>query len=449
MNESITRARHLLQRTGFAETPATVLGAADEPPAALLAGRLSSRAPIAPSPPPAWVHEPILAYGTFRELEETRRRAATGRVRQIQRERIVELQGWWISNLIRTENPLGARMTLFWQNHFTSSHRKVRYAELMYRQHATLAAHATGAFGELLLAVLRDPAMLLYLDNQRSRRGRLNENLARELLELFTLGEGEYVESDIRELARALTGLAVDPDLRFTFRPNAHDPDPKTLLGTDGVRGVEDVVEVLGAHPATARRLTEKLWRHFVSPSPDPERVASFARTFRDAGLDVGALLRAMFADDVFDDPGVRGTLVKSPLEFVVGTHRALALDPVDPLTLVRAVRSMQQTPYEPPNVRGWVGGERWINAATLLARRRFVNGMLRSDALDLAALRDGIEPDALVGTLLALAPITALPDTPPDRRARTGGTRTRGHDAVRRAEPVARLLRDPVYHLC
>ena len=156
-----------------------------------------------------------------------------------------------------------------------------------------------------------------------------------------------------------------------------------------------------------------------------------------------------MFADDAFADPGVRGTLVKSPLEFVVGTHRALALDPEEPLTLVRAVRSMQQIPYEPPNVRGWVGGERWINAATLLARRRFVGGMLRSDALDLIALRDGIEPDALVESLLALAPITPLPDVPPADRARTGAARTRGRDAVLRAEPVARLLRDPVYHLC
>ena len=497
MSESITRTRHVLQRTGFAEPPRHVVRAAVETPATLLASRLSSRAPIAPLAPPDWVDGPILDFATFRDLEEARRRAAHRRLRQIQRERLAELQAWWITSLIRTENPLGARMTLFWQNHFTSAQRKVRYVELMYRQHATLMAHATGRFGDLLLEVLKDPAMLLYLDNHRSRRGRLNENLARELLELFTLGEGAYAEHDIRELARALTGLAIDPEQAFVFREGAHDPAPKTLLGTDGVRGVDDVVEVLTGHPATARHLTAKLWRHFVSPTPEPEHVEALAEDFRAGDLDIAALLGAMLGSDAFLDPATFGTLVKSPLELVVGTHRALALAPLDPPSLVRAVRSMQQSPYEPPNVRGWVGGVQWINSATLLARRRFVNGMLRSDALDPAALRGELSADELVAALLPLPPVTPLPPVPAGNGAGAGkaaanraaspaaspaadpatnpatnpgegpamnpadsstmdadplgarDAKRRRRNAARRDEPIARLLRDPVHNLC
>ena len=424
--ESITRARHVLQRTGFAETPARVAAAARMPAGALLATRLASDAPVAPLPPPDWVAEPTLSFGTFRELEEVPRRAAQRRVRQIQRERLAELQAWWLANLIVTDDPLGARMTLFWQNHFTSEQRKVRYTELMYRQQVTLATHATGRFGDLLLAVLHDPAMLLYLDNNRSRRGRLNENLARELMELFTLGEGRYAETDVRELARALTGLSVDADQRFAFRAGAHDPAPKTVLGTPGVHGAEDVVEVLLAQPATARHLSGKLWRHFVSPTPDPERVEALAARFRASDHDISILLYTLFADDAFVDPAVRGTLVKSPVEFVVGTHRALGLPPSAPETLVRAMRTLQQPLYEPPNVRGWVGGPGWINSQTLLARRRLVNGLLRSDAIDFERLAAGLAPDALAAALLPLAPLTP----------------------VTRSRPLVHLLRDPVHNL-
>ena len=450
--EGITRARHLLQRTGFAETPVRIAEAARRPPDALLAERLTSDAPIAPLPPPAWVRERTIAFGTFRDLEPAYRLAATRRLLQIQNDRLAQLQAWWLSSLVATENPLGARMTLFWQNHFTSGQRKVQYTELLYHQQATLMAHASGRFGELLLAVLKDPAMLLYLDQRQSRRGHLNENLARELLELFTLGEGEYAEGDIRELARALTGLSLDREMRFAYRANAHDPGPKTLLGTADVDGAEDVVAVLLEHPATARRLSEKLWRHFVSPEPDPDEIEALAALFRRHDHDVGRLLGALFASEGFADPAARGTLVKSPVEFVVGTHRALGLPPSEPETLVRAVRELQQPLYEPPNVRGWVGGNEWINSATLLARRRFVNGLLRDDALDpaaLAALAAGLDGDALVAALLALPPLSGEASgtgaTVP-RGARAGGEAMDGR--AHAPDPIAPLLRDPVYNL-
>ena len=434
MIDDITRTRHLLERTGFTETPARVLAEVRRPAAELLSERLTSTAPIAPLAPPAWVHEPTLRFAHFKDLPEERRRAARGRLRDVQREELKELQGWWLANLVVTEAPLAARMTLFWQNHFTSEQRKVRYTELMYRQQRTLMRHATGRLDEMLLAVLRDPAMLLYLDNRVSRRKSPNENLARELLELFTLGEGRYSEEDIRELARALTGLSVNSEERYAFRKNLHDPAPKHVLGRDGVNGVNDVVELLVEHPATARHLVGKLWRHFVSPDPPPDAVDTLARRFRDGGSDIGVLLAALFEHPAFSAPGVRGTLFKSPVEFIVGTHRALGLPPSEGLTLIRAARSMQQELYEPPNVRGWPGGERWINSTTLLARRRFVHRLFRDDELDPRGVIGTLDEAALHAALLAVPPL-ASDSRERKRRSPTGTLR--------------QILLDPAYHLC
>ena len=434
MIDDITRARHLLERSGFSETPQRVLAEARRPAEALLAERLASTAPIAPIDPPAWVHEPTLRFAVFRDLPEARRRIARGRLRDVQREQLKELQGWWLANLIVTEAPLAARMTLFWQNHFTSEQRKVRYTDLMYRQQRTLMQHAIGRLDEMLLAVLRDPAMLLYLDNRVSRRQSPNENLARELLELFTLGEGQYTEEDIRELARALTGLSVNAEERYAFRKNLHDPEPKRVLGRDGVNGVDDVVELLVEHPATAHHLAGKLWRHFASPDPSPDVVDTLARRFREGGSDIGVLLAALFEHPAFSAPEARGILFKSPVEFIVGAHRALGLPPSEGLTLARATRSMQQALYDPPNVRGWLGGERWINSATLLARRGFMNRLFRDDALD---------PRGVIGTLdeaTLHAALLAVPRLESDSHGRKRRSPTR---------TLRQILLDPAYHLC
>src|SRR6185503_10785129 len=199
-------------------------------------------------------------------------------------QRSFELQSWWLTELIATRAPLAEKMTLFWHNHFVSGLQKVRSPQLLYRQNVLLRKHALGNFGELLRAVSRDPAMLIYLDNASNRREQPNENFARELMELFTLGEGHYGEQDVKEAARAFTGWSVDPDTgEFLFRRPAHDDGVKTILGRTGSFDGSAVLDILLAQPQTAEFVAGKLWREFVSPVPDPVEVRRIARAFRES----------------------------------------------------------------------------------------------------------------------------------------------------------------------
>jgi uncharacterized protein (DUF1800 family) len=297
----------------------------------------------------------------------------------------VELKNWWVTELLATASPLTERMTLFWHNHFTSSLQKVRSANLMYRQNVLLRRHALGNFAELLHAVSKDPAMLVYLDAATNRRGQPNENFAREVMELFTLGEGRYTETDIKEAARAFTGWSVDPETgEFMWRPFAYDDGVKQVLGRAGSLRGEDVIDVLLAQSATAEFVTAKLWREFVSPAPRDEAerrdAARIAQRFRDSGYDVKSALRELFASDAFWAQENRAALVKSPVDFVIGTLRQLDVDFADPLPFTLLLRRLGQDLFSPPNVKGWPGGEAWINSSTLLARKQFVERLARAD---------------------------------------------------------------------
>src|SRR6185436_14291127 len=222
-------ARHLLNRTSFAASPRDIDAyskltreqAADR----LLAAASRSRTVTAV---PSWVNEPFLSV--------RRRQAMTQEERQLARremlQRNFELQSWWVGEMLVTPSPRAEKMTLFWHNHFVSSEQKVRSPQLMYRQHLLLRRAALGSFREMLHAVARDPAMVIYLDTASNRKGQPNENFARELMELFTLGEGNYGERDIKEAARAFTGWSIDPDRgEFVFRSAVHDEGVKTVLG--------------------------------------------------------------------------------------------------------------------------------------------------------------------------------------------------------------------------
>jgi uncharacterized protein (DUF1800 family) len=269
-------------------------------------------------------------------------------------------------------------MTLFWHNHFTSSLQKVRSPALMYRQNVLLRKHALGNFGGLLHAVSRDPAMLVYLDSATNRRGQPNENFARELMELFTLGEGKYAEQDIKEAARAFTGWSIDLDTgEFRFRPRQHDDGAKTVLERT-VRTGDEVLDVLLAQPATAEYVAARLWREFVSPQPQPEELARVAAAFRDSGYEVRAALRALLLTPASWSPQNRAALIKSPSDLVVGTLRQFAISVNDPLPFVFLMRSLGQDLLSPPNVKGWPGGDAWINSTTLLARKQFLERLLR-----------------------------------------------------------------------
>ncbi len=299
---------------------------------------------------------------------------------------MLELRAWWIEEMRVTPSPLTERMTLFWHNHFVSSAQKVRYARLMYAQNATLRANALGNFGTLLHAASKDPAMLVYLDGAQSRKQQPNENFAREGMELFTLGEGHYTEQDIKEAARAFTGWSVDRDTgAYRYRPALHDNGVKAVFGRSGNLDGDAVLDLILERPETARFIVAKLWREFISPEPDPREVERIAQVLREHDYDLQPALRALFLSPAFWAEDNRGTLVKSPVELVVGTLRQLEVEPSASLPFAVAVAGMGQTLFAPPNVKGWPGGEVWINSTTLLARKQFLDRALRNIGFDAA----------------------------------------------------------------
>ena len=368
-------ARHLLNRTGFdaqlREIDTYAKLSRREGVERLLAGIHTQ----ARTPPPAWAKE-WTDPRTIRRMGEEERRAFV----RLQIERALELKAWWLSEMLGTASPFTERMTLFWHNHFTSSVQKVRSPPLMLRQNALLRKHALGNFGELLHAVSKDPAMLVYLDSATNRRGQPNENFARELMELFTLGEGKYGEQDIKEAARAFTGWSIELETgEFLFRPRQHDDGVKTVLGKNLISGTE-VLDLLLAQPETADFIAARLWREFVSPQPQPEELKRVAAAFRDSRYDMRTTTRALLLTPAFWAAENRAALIKSPTDLVVGTMRQFGIAVNDPLPFGFLMAYLGQNLFAPPNVKGWPGGEAWINSTTLLARKQFVERLLRVD---------------------------------------------------------------------
>ena len=372
-------ARHLLARSGFAPTVAEVQIYAKLTRAQAVDKLLNETRSAAQTPAPSWVNEPPTSLRDIKQLSDEARK-------QLQRQQIergVELRGWWYQEMLATPTPLTERMTLFWHNHFVSSQQKVKSAQLMYRQHVLLRRQALGNFGELLHAVSKDPAMIVYLDNATNRRGHPNENFAREVMELFTLGVGHYTEQDIKEVARAFTGWSLDRATgEFRFYPLLHDAGPKTVLGRSGDFDGDAVLDILLAQPQTAELISTKLWREFVSPNADAKEVKRLAAIFREARYEMKPLLRALFTSDAFYAPANRARLIKSPVDLLVGTLRQFGIKGVDTRLLVFSGRQLNQDLFGPPNVKGWPGGEDWINSTTLLARKQFMERIFRMEEM-------------------------------------------------------------------
>jgi uncharacterized protein (DUF1800 family) len=380
-------ARHLLNRTSFAAGPADIEAFAALTREQAVDRLLSWTGKPAVTPPPAWAAEPFESLRRFRGMSAEDRKLA---VREVFR-KAFELKSWWLTEMLVTPSPLTEKMTLFWHNHFVSSLQKVRAPQLMYRQNVLLRRHALGNFGTLLHAVARDPAMVVYLDSASNRKGQPNENFAREVMELFTLGEGNYTERDIKEAARAFTGWGIDPDTgQFVFRRRAHDDGVKTVLGRTGELDGDAVLDILLAQPQTAELIAAKLWREFVSPEPDPGEVRRIAAVLRESGYEIRPALHALLTSDAFYGPANRAALIKSPVDLVVGTLRQFSFTTGEPLPFVLGVAQFGQNLFAPPNVRGWPGGETWINSTTLLARKAFLDRLFRVEELRAIAAEGG-----------------------------------------------------------
>ena len=287
------------------------------------------------------------------------------------------LAAWWLFRMFNTPDPLLEKLTLFWHGHFATSLAKVTDPLMMLGQNALLRSCARGPFDQMLRRISRDPAMLIYLDSTTNRRTHPNENYARELMELFTLGIGHYTETDIKELARAFTGWEVKVD-SFAFDPLEHDFGPKLFLGRAGNFDGDDAVRVILDQPAAPRYIARKLIRFFMfdEPAPPDALVEPIARDLRDGGFVIGPVVHRMLASNLFFSPHSIGRKVRSPVELSVSILRALG-GMTSLLRLARGAADLGQELFQPPNVKGWDGGRTWINAGTLLGRANWVGEML------------------------------------------------------------------------
>ncbi|MFM0344346.1 DUF1800 domain-containing protein [Paraburkholderia sp. RL17-347-BIC-D] len=369
-------ARFFLTRVGFAPDSAELAQYVGLTRAQAVDKVLASTRTEAVTPLPDWVLEPIPTRETRKAWSDDQRREAL----RLRGQRYELLRAWWVREMLTTPSPFTERMTLFWHNHFTSGQDKVPYPQQMALQNMLLRRDALGHFGELLHDVAKDPAMLQYLDGASNRKGKPNENFAREVMELFTLGEGHYTQRDVSEAARAYTGWSLDPDTQaYVWRASQHDDGEKTVLGETGPFDGDQVLDILLARPETAIFVTTKLWREFVSDTPDPSRIEPIAARFRASHFYIKIALRGVFLSDAFWDDDNRGVLVKSPAEFVVGTLRAFDIGYDNPAPFASQIRALGENLFYPPNVKGWPGGTTWINSSTLLARKQFVEQLFRA----------------------------------------------------------------------
>lgn len=427
-----TSARHLLSRTGFGAAPAEIarLARLDHPASVrqILDGVRTT--PV--TAPPEFVTQPRPDWAAYYQSRDESRRQEFQRLRRLEQ---ADLRAWWLGEMLATPSPLTERMVLFWHNHFVSAADKVTAADLMWRQNQTFRQHALGDYRQLLRAMVADPAMLRYLDGAQSPRQAPNENFAREFFELFTLGEGQYSEDDIREAARAFTGWRVsEASGQARFERNGHDDGVKTILGRTGPWMAEDVVDLVLARPRAAEFIVAKLWQEFVSPTPDPAELRRISALFRDSRYNLRVALQALLTTPTFTNPNNRGTLIKSPVDLMVGAARSFELNAGQTRALGEALRRMGQNLMTPPNVRGWPGGETWITTQTLVERRNGLASLLAgrfetpSDAEHFTSGARALDPfvashrplienaAALQALLLATAPTSPMPS---DLRAR------------------------------
>lgn len=307
-----------------------------------------------------------------------------------------DLQGlstWWLGRMLQSSRSLQEKMTLFWHGHFATGIEKVRSTQLMYNQNQMFRQNAVGRFDDILLAVAKDPAMLIWLDGRRNVKAAPNENWGREMLELFSLGHGHYTEDDVHANSRAFTGWRLDPNGQAVFVPRLHDDGSKTLLGQTGNWTADDAVRIVAAHPATGPFLASKLWTFFASDSSPAVAIQSLASVYYTSNHSIREMLRTLFTLPAFYTTKTRTGHIKSPAEFVITTYRQLGLTGVDLSKVPPLLTFLGQQLFNPPNVGGWHGGPGWINAGTMLGRFNFASA-LTGDVHTAASV---LEPQAVI----------------------------------------------------
>lgn len=286
----------------------------------------------------------------------------------------------WFDRMVSGSGQLRERMTLFWHDHFASTSV---IDLLVVQQHESIRQHALGSFRDLLHAMCQDPMLLDYLNNGQNRKRSPNENFARELLELFSLGEGHYTEMDVQEAARAFTGHGVDLNGQYKFRRGIHDYGWKTFLGEEGQFDAHEVVDIILAQPQTAVFVTRKILRYFVCEDISEELVASTAERFYESDYDLESLISEIILADWFYETPHVGTKIKSPVDILAGLFKHCRIRLKDEHILVQLLRVMGQLPFNPPNVAGWPIGKQWIDGTGLLLRMRIPDYLMLGNAIE------------------------------------------------------------------
>lgn len=338
-------------------------------------------------PPPKLISaEEAVAYRKqIRALPDgNERREITRKYQRQQGADLRALREWWLRRCRYTAFPLREKMTLFWHGHFATSSDKVKNGFLMWQQNETLRAYALGNFRELSDEIAHDPAMMRYLDLDRSSKGKPNENFARELMELFMLGEGvRYTEDDVKESARAFTGARIDTrNFGYVLAKRQFDNGQKQFLGKTGNFDATDIVDIICEQPECAEFVSQKIWKFFAGSEPTTALSAKLAQTYRSSDYDTKALLRAIFMSPEFYAPDVVRHEVKSPVQWLVQTSKVLDAPLGPPAVNDQALRQMGQVMYAPPNVKGWEGGQSWINSSTFLLRCNLAGAMVKGDGM-------------------------------------------------------------------
>ncbi|CAA6808600.1 MAG: DUF1800 domain-containing protein [uncultured Thiotrichaceae bacterium] len=366
----LNASRHLVSRTGFGVEWTSVnqlVGNTPEQAINKLLRKVSYRTPGAGYFTPWNVQQNLMESSN----SDHKKRMHTMMSRENHR-----LKEWWVGHMMNTPSPILEKMTLFWHSHFTSSLNKVEQPSLLHQQNLLLRKHALGNFGNMLKDIAKNPAMSIYLDGHLNEKHAPNENFARELLELFTVGRGHYSNHDIREVSRAFTGWGVNRyQQRHQFNHKDHDEKPKKVLGKT-VQSGDEVLRVLLGSRHTANTIAKKFWSFFISDgAPDVRYTSVWATKFYQSNYDIKILLREVLTSKPFWDEKYRGTLTKSPADLVIGTLRTLPFKRMPKKEMVNIFRLLGQDLFDPPNVSGWKGGHYWIDSQTLLVRKELLSG--------------------------------------------------------------------------
>jgi uncharacterized protein (DUF1800 family) len=331
-------------------------------------------------------------------LPREMRQQVAAKLRLEDRLQLDQYSSYWLEGVLGGLDPLRDRLTLFWMGLLTSSNDDVKNSFEMIAQHRFLRDNALSSYRTLLLGIARDPAMLEYLDNDENRKRAPNENFARELLELFTLGEGHYSEADILAAARAFTGWT-DRDGVFVFQRNNHDREAKTFLGHTGNFDGEDILRILLEQPRCARYLSDRLIEYFEGQAPEEGRAAAYADLLLRSDYAIEPYLRALFSDPAFYRQEIVGNRIQSPLDFLVGSAQRLGIEPPARL-LELGLRALGQRPFYPPSVKGWDEGRAWVTTSAMLQRANLAGVLLgvvgpdellaRAEAAELMDPEDG-----------------------------------------------------------